>query len=107
MEDIKKVIDELNKLELIQKDFDLDENLPEDVYKKYFEDKKPIEEGLDVDKHRWYETSVQVFQFGDSFLGVRSITDLKGESSCVEDCFVTIDFFEMEEVKTITYKKIQ
>lgn len=63
-----------------------------------------VESGLDVDKHRWYETSITVLKHEEGFLGIRFITDQFSEQSSMEDHYWTLEAFEMEEVKTVTYK---
>jgi len=104
---MKKFIEKLNELKIIQKNIEFIEDLPEDIYKEYFEGKKPVEEGIGVDKHRWYETSIKVFEFEGKFLGVESITDMFSESSSVEDCFHTIRFLEMETLEAVIYREKQ
>lgn len=106
-----KIVDELNKLEILQKDIDLMEALPDDVYYEYFEYNlqgpscEEIKSNLDVDKHRHYETSITVFQTKEGeFFGCRHISNVYSEASMVEDCYWYLKWFEMEEVKTVTYK---
>ena len=77
-----------------------------DEYLEYELEIKALEEGLSVDKHRWYETSVSVYLVGDRFLGVRGISNCYSESSSAEDCCDTAEAFEMKEVKTVTYEKL-
>lgn len=101
---MKELVEKLNGLKLLQKSMDWDENIPVGVYNEYFQDYEEIDSDLDVDKHRWYETSITVIRLPQGFLGIRSITDLFSERSTVEDCYHTLEFFEMEEVQTITYR---
>jgi hypothetical protein len=100
---------------------DLLENLKEkykiqtDCYEEeLYETMKEIEfeevkSGLDVEKHRWYETSTTVYKVicddGIKFLGINCATGLFSESSSWEDLYCSYDFFEMEEIKIISYKK--
>lgn len=100
---MKEIIEELNNLKITQKSIDFSEDLSEDIYDKYF--KNCVEEGLSVDKHRWYETSISVYKTDKGLLGVKSITDLFSEQSQCEDIFHTLEFFEMEEIPLISYKK--
>ena len=67
-------------------------------------DYKCVKEGLNVDKHRWYENSTNVYAVGEWFLGVCGPSDLFSESSSFEDLFVDTVAFEMEEVQSVTYK---
>jgi hypothetical protein len=101
---MKKIIEELNNLNIIQTSIDFEENIPEEIYEKYFSS-NPLKQELDIDKHRWYETGVSVWKLNEGFLGVRSVTNIYSESSSVEDMFWNLIFFEMEEIQTITYKK--
>ena len=104
MESFEKMLEKLVGLKLIQKNYDFMEDLPEDIYEDYFKGRKIKASELFVDKHRWYETSTKVFDFNGRYLGVSSLTDMFSESSDVEDCYASVEFFEMEEVKTVTYK---
>jgi hypothetical protein len=75
---------------------------------EYFEYDRKInacEEGLDVDKHRWYETTINVYPIGDRFLGVCGLSQMYSEMSSAEDCMCTSEAFEMKEVNTVSYIK--
>jgi predicted restriction endonuclease len=100
---MKEIIEELNNLKIIQKSIDFEEDLPEEIYEKYF-NQKPLKTELDIDKHRWYETGESVWKTEKGLLGVRSVTNIYSENSSVEDMFWELMFFEMEEVQTISYK---
>jgi hypothetical protein len=76
-----------------------------DEYLEYDLKIKPCEEGLNIDKRRWYEISTSVYQISDRFLGVRGLSQCYSEMSSAEDCMCTSEAFEMEEVKTVTYVK--
>ena len=101
MKSIKEIIEELNSLKIIQKSMDFTEDLDQDILDKYFTN--CVKELLDVDKHRWYETSIQVYELPDGYLGVQCITDVVGESNSVEDMFWTLRFFEMDQIQVISY----
>lgn len=100
----KELVEYLNGLKIIQiggiEDW---EEIPEDIYEKYFKNLEIVDGNLDVDKHRWYETSISIFKNDEGFIGVRSVTDVKGESNCIQDMYWTLSFFEMEEVMKPTY----
>lgn len=64
-----------------------------------------IKDKLDVEKHRWYETSITVLKVGEELLGVRAVSDVFSEQMNYEDCYHTLTFMEMEEIQTTTYKK--
>lgn len=69
-------------------------------------DPKLVAEGLGVDKHRWYETTTNVYQVGDLFLGVCGASQLYSESSGWEDLCIETVAFEMKAVQTTTYEKV-
>lgn len=96
----------LNDLHITQLSIDWIYDIPSDIDDKYLNDSVVVMEQLDVDKHRWYETSIEVVKNDGGFIGVRSITDIKGHSS-VEDLDYILKFYEMEEVLEPTYKIIQ
>jgi hypothetical protein len=98
---MKEIIEKLNNLNIIQKNYEFEEDLPEEML-KYFT--KSLASELDIDKHRWYETSVSVWETNEGLLGVRSITNLYSEQSDYEDISWKLRFFEMEPIQTITYK---
>lgn len=101
---MKEIVKELNDLKLIQSEMDWIEGIPEELYNRYFENAKCVDEGLDVDKHRWYETTISVYKLPEGLIGVESVTDLFSESSSISDIFHTLRFFEMEEVLIPSYK---
>jgi len=102
---MKELIEELNALEITQTSGEWEENIPEDIWSKYFEDKYEVVcYDLDVDTRRWYETSVTVLKFEDGFMGIRYITNMFSESQDWQDCYHTILFFEMEEFVTTSFR---
>lgn len=96
-------------LEELKKDYTEQEDCYEEVLapfiKKYGCIK--VKEGLEVDKHRWYETSIIVYKVntddGEKFFGVRACTDIVGEGSGYDDIMWNMYFFEMVEKQEITY----
>lgn len=101
---MKELIEKLNALEIDQCSYEWTEDLPDDIYNEYFTDVDAVDSELDIDKHRWYETSVFVYQIGDKFLGVRTVTDVFSEQMGYSDCGHTLNFFEMEEYLTVSYR---
>ncbi len=107
MEKFNDLLKQLKELKLIQTSMDWAECLPEQIWNDHFKDNfKQIKHGLDVDQHRHYETSIQVIEIYGRLMGIRSITNLYSESSSCEDCYVTIEFFEMKEVASVSYIKV-
>lgn len=66
--------------------------------------KKPVKSNLYVEKHRWYETSISIFECSDGLLGIRLPSELYSESSEWCELCAGIKFYDIEEVKEIVYK---
>ena len=66
--------------------------------------KKPVKDNLCVEKHRWYETSISIFECSDGLLGIRLPSELYSETSEWCDLYAGIEFYDIEEVKEIVYK---
>lgn len=107
MEKFNELLTKLKKLEIIQFSGDWAENLPDDIWEEYFnENFEEVKKGLDVDEHRWYETSITVIKIFGRFLGIRHITNMYSAQQDFEDCYEKIKFMEMKEVPSITYECI-
>ena len=68
-----------------------------------------VAEELDVDKHRHYELSTDVYHVDlDMYLGVRWVSQMYSEMSDHYGIGIHAKFFEMkrEEVKTYKYTKV-
>ena len=92
------MLKELNGLTII----DMEEELPE-AYWDIFSGANKIDEGLNVDTHRWYELSTEVFSVGEWFVGYRGVSNIFSESMGKEDCGISGKFFEMVPQETVTY----
>jgi len=66
---------------------------------------KCIVDGLDVDKHRWYEISTSVYKIGDWFLGINGVSDVFSEQASIAGCGIEVIAWEMEEIQFITYRR--
>lgn len=107
MDKFDELLDKLNNLKIIQENGDWYENIPDDIWMEHFNKNfKEICSGLNVDTHRWYETSIAVIKIYDRFLGIQYITNMFSESSTYSDCYVTMKFFEMKEVQVTSYVKM-
>ncbi len=108
MEKFDELLEKLKGFEIIQKYGGWEDNIPKHIWDEYFEnaDYTISAENLDVDTHRWYETSITVINIYGRYLGVRHITGMFSESQLHEDCYVQIEFYEMKEVETITYQRL-
>ncbi len=105
MEKFKELLSELNKERILQKSIDWAECLPDEVWEGYFKGNfKELARNIDLDKRRWHETSISVIEIFEGILGIRHISQLYSEISSCEDIYFHLEFFEMEEAKTITYK---
>ncbi len=89
-----------------------EENIPDDIWNEYFDGQdfevvgdineyvedvtihNDLIEKLEKPLHRWYSTSITVVKIFGRFIGIRN-----GNNPYCE-------FFEMQEVKTVTYTKI-
>lgn len=98
---MQQLVKMLNDLEILQTDLEFEKSIPEELYNKYF--KSAVGGGIDVERHRWYETDITVYEVEDGLLGVRAVSLLYSEQSSIEDIFWHLQFFEMEEIRTITY----
>ena len=69
-----------------------------------FDELKKVAEGLEIDKHRWYEVSTTVYKVEDGYVGVRGVTHLYSEGMTYSDCAYLCKASEYEEVQTISYR---
>jgi len=107
MKNFEETLKVLNNLNITQESIDWIEDLPEKVYEDYLEGVKTVAQNLDVDTHRWYETSIEVFEIDGRFIGVRKISNIFSEMSEVLDMYWTLEFFEMKPVETVTYVPVK
>lgn len=99
------MIEKLNNLQILQTKSDWAECIPDEIWNASFKGKFNLtDSNIDVDTHRWYETSIEVLKFKEGLLGVRCITNMFSESQDYEDCYHHLQFFEMEEFTTISYR---
>ena len=101
-----EMIKELNDLKIIQKSYDFEEDLPEDICAKYFEnvEYKKLKSGINTNERRWCEISISVYDYKCYLLGVRHVSKMYSETSSWEDFYHTITFHEMEEIQVTSYK---
>ena len=101
---MKEIINELNNLKIIQKSTDWLEDLPENVYQKYFYDKPCVEQECNIEEHRHYELAIDVYRLSKGYIGIIYVSKLYSEQSSVDDIFHTLKFVEMEPLEVVTYK---
>lgn len=109
MNTVKELAKYLNDEKIESTSMDWTESIPEDMWLEVFVplDYTTVDSGLDVDTRRWYETSVTVIKVLDGFLGIRNVTNIFSESMSVSDASVTMEFYVMEEVPSISYKVVR
>ena len=100
----KELVELLNGLKITQISHWVD-CIPTEIYKEYFVGTEVVGVNLDIDKHRWYELSTDVVKLNAGFIGIRSITNMYSEQSSYDDMSYTLEFFEMEEIPSFTYKR--
>ena len=99
---LKDFIKELNELKVKQTSIFWIEDLPEKYWEIFIPDKVKVENLL-PSKSRWYEMATDVYGLYGGFIGVDVISDIKG-NTYVNDLSNILEFYEMEEIKTVTYK---
>lgn len=67
---------------------------------------KRVMRGLNPDKHRWYEVSVDIYQCSDGYVGVTGVAQVYSECMSAADCGVYCSAEEYVQVQTITYKTL-
>ena len=107
MEKFNELLRKLQGLDITQTNGDWAENLPVEIWEKYFKNNfKEVKKGLDVDTHRHYETSITVIEIYGRLLGIVHITNMFSEAQDYEDCYVTMEFGEMKEVQSVSYSYV-
>jgi hypothetical protein len=103
----ERINKKLNDLQIIQVSGDWQENIPEDIWKEYFENFsfEEVAFDLNIDTHRWYETSTTVIRINGIFMGINYITNMFSEAMDYEDCYHHLEFMEMEEFQTVSYRE--
>ena len=107
MDKFDELLKQLNECGATCDGSDVLECLPQDVYDQHFNDStnyKVLAKRLDVDKHRWYETSMTVIAIYGRILGARHATDIFSENMSFSDFGFDPCFFEMEAVPSVDYK---
>ena len=102
---MKEIVDYFNSSEIEQKSMDFEEDIPLYICNKYFLGSKCLATEIDIDKRRWYETSISVYEFPEGLLGVRHVAEMYSEQMSVIDIGHTLIFSEMEEFTKVSYKQ--
>ena len=101
---MKEIIDYLNSLEIVQESTEYLEDLPSEVYDKYFRNSFLFDREILIEKFTCCETSIDVWHTEEGIIGVRYVSKMYNESSEMIDIYHTLEFFEMEEFTKVSYR---
>lgn len=66
-------------------------------------------DSVDSDEHRWYVLGENVYEVSIDnrtyYIGTWEVETLKSESMSVSDCGCQLEFFEMEQYTTVSYRE--
>ena len=99
MNQFDELLKKLNDSNIIQKTEFCDEYRPNEMRESIL-----IKWRTNTETHKWYETSIAVFKLHGRLLGVRHISNLLTEVSSIESINFKLEFYEMDEFKTVSYK---
>ena len=91
----KELIDLVNN-DCLYSLYDVEDVIPKEV--------QCVATDLDIDRHRWYSTCVNVYACEDGYVGILGVNELYSEMMTFRDCGCPCEASEYEEVTTITYK---
>lgn len=91
----KELIDLINN-DCLYNIYDVEDIIPKDV--------QCVAKDLEIDKHRWYSTCVNVYACEDGYVGIRGVNDLYSDMMVYSDCDCRCEASEYEALATITYK---
>jgi hypothetical protein len=101
----EEIIKTINDLQLIQTDYAEDFEFPSEI-ESALSECHFIQSGIDIQEHRWYETSIYVYYTSEGeYFGIRYVTKLYSESSNISDIHHIIKAFPMKRIHTVTYVK--
>ena len=108
MDRFDELVKKLNSFKLPQMYLSWDDNIPTKVWDDYFYNGEfsVIATEIDIEKHRWYETSMMVVKIFNRYLGIRHVSKICSDSDNVSDTFYITKYFEVFPVKKtiIEYK---
>lgn len=67
-------------------------------------DYKLVDRDLEPERHRWHETSVNVYKLDDGYIGIWGLSNIYSELSTAEDFEIQCEADEYEEVQIISYQ---
>lgn len=109
--DIKELINKFKKVY----QYGLMDNVLDEEYSEEIKENKlrwVHKETISVDEHRWYTVEVNVYEFFKNdkslgFLAVEEVGMLKSESMAYEDCFVSVEAYNVKEIVKKSYKIVR
>ena len=63
-----------------------------------------VASNLEIEHHRWYETSVNVYKLDDGYIGIWGLSHIYSEIGMAIDFEIQCEVDEYEEVQIISYK---
>ena len=99
---MKDLVERLDDLDIRQEHMDPLEDIPDDIYYKYFKNAIKVKE-LDTSIYKWYETTTVVYKIQDHYIGIEYISNIYSENCDVSDIDFTLSFIEMKQEVTTTY----
>ena len=99
----KELVEKINSLELIQKEYPDEIEFPEEI-QKVIDESIIVKYNLFTEEHRWYETSLWVYKYKDEYFGIRYVDKLYSEGSSIEDVYHTITAVLLKEKPSVTYE---
>lgn len=100
----EELVELLNSLRIKQTG-SWEKSIPKDIWNEHFKDNfETVAEDLKTDKHRWYETSIEVIKINNGYIGIKHVSNVYSESMTKSDVEHILVFYEMKEIKSITYK---
>ena len=103
MKKFDELLSKLQKMKITQTSC-WEEDIPQEIWSEYFNNYSEVADRIDVDSHRWYETSITVIEILNGYLGIRHISNMASEESDFESCCVELQFYEMEKIEKPTYQ---
>lgn len=101
---VQEFIDAVNNCEeKLYSLWDIEDNVAPDVH--FSQMPELVEEGIEVDEHRWYFVATNVYKCDDGYVGVRGVWKLLSEQMDYSDCNIICHADEYEQVQTVTYKQ--
>lgn len=84
------------------------ERMDKDIYTELKSLDFNFVQAVEYDEHRWYVLALNVYsvtiQGIKYYIGVWEVDTLKSERMSVSDCDCQLEFFEMEQYTTVSYR---